>query len=272
MTTIESAGTPAHEIRARLERRTDEMTHLLGRLVWTESGSDDPAGLNAMSDLLVELFGDLGPIDRHQTGPGGTVISRSPWPGRIPRCRMRRCSATTTRSGRPAHSSGCPCGSRRSVERPGGRLRRAAWSSCTTRSSSFMRPAGGRRPVRFTVGDEEVRSRTSRPLIAELAKGAAVALVLESPLPGGALKTVRKGTGTYRLDIEGRAAHAGIEPSKGASAILELAHQIQVLHGLNDLELGTTVNVGVASGGTRPNVVPARAEAEIDVGHDNRRG
>jgi glutamate carboxypeptidase len=102
-------------------------------------------------------------------------------------------------------------------------------------------------------------------VINSLAEGAAASLVLESPLPGGALKTSRKGTGTYRMDIQGRAAHAGIEPDKGVSAILELAHQVQILHDLNDPGLGTTVNVGVASGGTRPNVVPAQAEAHIDV-------
>jgi len=268
VTTIESGRAVAHQIRARLERRTDEMTHLLGRLVWTESGSDDPAGLNAMSDLLVELFGDLGPIDRHQTGPGGTshlaltVAGTDPtlphaavlghydtvWPaGTLERMPVR------VEEGRLSGPG--------SFDMKGGLVQ--LYYALVELHAAGRRP---RRPVRVLFScDEEVRSRTSRPLIAELAKGAAVALVLESPLPGGALKTVRKGTGTYRLDIEGRAAHAGIEPGKGASAILELAHQIQVLHGLNDPELGTTVNVGVASGGTRPNVVPARAEAEIDV-------
>jgi glutamate carboxypeptidase len=89
--------------------------------------------------------------------------------------------------------------------------------------------------------------------------------VLESPLPDGTLKTARKGTGDYFVRITGRAAHAGVEPQKGISAISELAHQIEALHALNDYAVGTTVNVGVVHGGSRPNVVAAEAEAHVDV-------
>src|SRR5207244_8514773 len=125
---------------------------------------------------------------------------------------------------------------------------------------------GPRRPSRILLSsDEELRSRTSRDLIAEIAEGAVAALVFEAPLPGGGLKTSRKGTRTYRLEVAGRAAHAGIEPDAGASAIVELAHQVQVLHALHDPAAGTSVNVGVVHGGTRPNVVAAHASAEIDV-------
>jgi glutamate carboxypeptidase len=113
--------------------------------------------------------------------------------------------------------------------------------------------------------DEEVGSPTSRALIERTAEGAALAYVLESPLPGGTLKTARKGTGDYLVRIRGRAAHAGVEPQKGISATSELAHQIMALHELNDYDVGTTVNVGVVRGGTRPNVVAAEAEAEVDV-------
>src|SRR5207248_8460712 len=105
--------------------------------------------------------------------------------------------------------------------------------------------------VLFTC-DEEIGSPSSRPLIEETARGAALAYVLESPLPGGTLKTARKGTGDYFVRITGRAAHAGVEPQKGISATQELAHQILALHGLNDYAVGTTVNVGVVHAGTRP--------------------
>jgi glutamate carboxypeptidase len=118
--------------------------------------------------------------------------------------------------------------------------------------------------VLFTP-DEEIGSPSSRPVIESNAKGAAVAFVLESPLPGGTLKTARKGTGDYLVRITGRAAHAGVEPQKGISATGELARQILALHALNDYERGTTVNVGVVHGGTRPNVVAAEAEAHVDV-------
>lgn len=113
--------------------------------------------------------------------------------------------------------------------------------------------------------DEEAGSMTGRALVESEARRAEMALVMEPPAGGGLVKTGRKGTGTYALRTHGIAAHAGLEPEKGASAILEMARQIEVLHALNDLERGTTVNVGVVSGGTRSNVVAAEAECEIDV-------
>ena len=122
------------------------------------------------------------------------------------------------------------------------------------------------RPVTILItSDEEVGSPTSRALIEREALASAYVLVMESPLPGGVLKTSRKGAGTYELEIVGRAAHAGVEPERGISAIQELAHQILKLHGLTDMEKGTTVNVGVVAGGTVSNVVAPTAHAKIDV-------
>ena len=122
------------------------------------------------------------------------------------------------------------------------------------------------RPVAVLVtSDEEVGSQTSRRLIEEEARRAAYVLVMEPPMPGGSLKTTRKGGAHFALTIKGRAAHAGVEPEKGISAVQELAHQILALHSLTNLEAGTTVNVGVVEAGTRSNVVAAHAEAHIDV-------
>lgn len=113
--------------------------------------------------------------------------------------------------------------------------------------------------------DEETGSATGRALIEEEARRARAALVLEPPASGGRVKTARKGTGIFNMSVRGRAAHAGLEPEKGASAIVELARQIERLQVLNDPKRGTTVNVGVIRGGTRSNVVAAEAHAEIDV-------
>jgi glutamate carboxypeptidase len=122
------------------------------------------------------------------------------------------------------------------------------------------------RPVTVLItSDEEVGSPTSRTLIEEEARRSAYVLVMESPLPGGVLKTSRKGVGRYTVEITGRAAHAGVEPEKGVSAIQELAHQVLKLHSLTELAQGTTVNVGVVHGGTVVNVVAAQAVAEVDV-------
>lgn len=115
--------------------------------------------------------------------------------------------------------------------------------------------------------DEEVGSASGWPLLEEIAQKERVqnALILEPPAPGGRVKTGRKGTGIFQMSIAGRAAHAGLEPEKGASAILELAKQIVRLHELNGSGNGIHVNVGVVHGGTRSNVVAADASAEIDI-------
>jgi len=117
----------------------------------------------------------------------------------------------------------------------------------------------------LSTSDEEIGSGSSRALIEETARAAVAVLVLEPAASGGAIKTARKGIADFVLDVEGRAAHAGVEPEKGVSAVEELAHQILALKQLADVARGTTINVGVIEGGTRPNVVAARARAEIDV-------
>ena len=112
--------------------------------------------------------------------------------------------------------------------------------------------------------DEEIGSTTSRALIeAEASKSDAV-LVFEPSLPGGALKTSRKGVGQFELIARGVSAHAGLDPGKGVSAIRELARQILAIDDLQDPASGVTLTVGVVSGGTRANVVPAEARATID--------
>jgi glutamate carboxypeptidase len=130
-------------------------------------------------------------------------------------------------------------------------------------------PKLARRPARpleiFFSCDEERGSHSTRAIIEEMAIRAAAALVLEPPLPGGLVKTARKGIGQFHLVARGRATHAGIAPEKGISAVTELAHQIIKLHALNDYSRGISVNVGVINGGTLSNVVAAEAHAEIDL-------
>jgi glutamate carboxypeptidase len=123
------------------------------------------------------------------------------------------------------------------------------------------------RPVTvLLVSDEEVGSDSSRRITESLAKNSAAVLVLE-PSYGlhGAVKTARKGVGEYTLKVTGKAAHSGLDFEKGESAILELAKQIVVISKLVDLKRGLTLNVGIISGGTRTNVIPAEATASLDV-------
>jgi glutamate carboxypeptidase len=121
------------------------------------------------------------------------------------------------------------------------------------------------RVVMLWTTDEEIGSTTSRALIEAEARRSRAVLVLEPSLPGGALKTARKGVGDFRVSATGIAAHAGVDPTRGASAIHELAWQVTRLTDLTDLATGVTVNVGIISGGSRSNVVAERAEAVVDV-------
>ncbi|MFC1575142.1 M20 family metallopeptidase, partial [Gemmatimonadota bacterium] len=121
-------------------------------------------------------------------------------------------------------------------------------------------------PVILINSDEEIGSPDSARIIRLLSRRVVRAFVPEPAMgPQGKLKTVRKGVGRFVLRVKGRAAHAGLDPTGGASAILELSYLIQKVHAMTDLERGVTFNVGVISGGTRPNVIAPEAVAEVDV-------
>ncbi len=260
----------AAAVRAELEPRRQDMVELLGRLVRLESPSDDRLGLDRFAAELAALFGDLGPIETHDPGDAhrgrhlrltvdGTTDQSA---HAVALCHYDTVWSTGTLERIPfsvdaegvARGPGC-------FDMKGGIV--VLWYALQALRARGLGPKR-RLQVLFT-SDEEIGSPTSRDLIEQTASGAALAYVIESPLPGGTLKTARKGTGDYFVRIRGRAAHAGVEPQKGISATHELAHQIIALHALNDYASGTTVNVGVVHGGTRPNVVAAEAEAHVDV-------
>jgi glutamate carboxypeptidase len=122
------------------------------------------------------------------------------------------------------------------------------------------------RPLRIVMTcDEEIGSHSSLPVIETHARGAAAVLVPEPCIAGGMVKTARKGVITYRVDVTGRAAHAGTAPQTGISATLELARQIERIIAIAKPDLGTTINIGVIGGGTASNVVAASAYADVDV-------
>ncbi|WP_018644197.1 M20 family metallopeptidase [Bradyrhizobium huanghuaihaiense] len=127
---------------------------------------------------------------------------------------------------------------------------------------------GKRSPLGIThmfTSDEEIGSPTSRALIEKEGRKAKYVLVTEPARDGGKIVTGRKGVGRFEVFIKGVPAHAGSRPEDGRSAIRELANIIHALEGMNDLKRGVTVNVGVVRGGTRPNVTPEEAYAEIDL-------
>jgi glutamate carboxypeptidase len=121
-------------------------------------------------------------------------------------------------------------------------------------------------PLVFLNSDEEIGSRESANYICTLAKKVERAFVMEPALGiDGAIKTARKGVGRFTVRVSGKAAHAGLDPGSGASAILELSHIIQVLFEMNDPDKGISVNVGTIDGGIRPNVIAPESKAVIDV-------
>jgi glutamate carboxypeptidase len=113
--------------------------------------------------------------------------------------------------------------------------------------------------------DEETGSHFSREIIEDEARRSRAALVIEPPIPGGTIKTGRKGVGEFELIVRGRSAHAGNDPRIGISAITEMAHQILAINKMIDYERGTTLNVGVVKGGVLSNVVAAEARASVDM-------
>jgi glutamate carboxypeptidase len=257
----------ARDIRQELEERRHQMVDLLGQLVSIESPSDNRASLDTFASTLDELFGTLGAVESFERERGRLLLltvdgeeAQAPHAVALchydtvwPRGTLARIPFSVDADG-VARGPGC-------FDMKGGIV--VLWFALQALRARGLRPRR-KLKVLFTC-DEEVGSPTSRSVIEATATGAALAYVLESPLPGGTLKTARKGTGDYLVRITGRAAHAGVEPQKGISAITELAHQIEALHALNDFDVGTTVNVGVVHGGTRPNVVAAEAEAHVDV-------
>jgi glutamate carboxypeptidase len=117
--------------------------------------------------------------------------------------------------------------------------------------------------VILLTGDEEIGSQAGRPIVETLAKQCSAVYVLE-PAQGLAYKTARKGVGNWRIEVQGVAAHAGVDFKKGANAIRELARVVEKVSNWTDLKRGLTVSVGVAGGGTKSNVIPAHAWAEVD--------
>jgi glutamate carboxypeptidase len=122
----------------------------------------------------------------------------------------------------------------------------------------------GREIILLLNSDEEIGSPVSRPITESLAAECSAVYVLE-PAQGLAYKTARKGTGNWRIEVSGIAAHAGVDFGKGASAIREMARTVETVSGFTDLKRGLTVSVGLAGGGSKTNVIPAEAWAEVDV-------
>lgn len=258
-------------MHAFLARRQDEILGSICKLVESESPSGDFAGSRAVVDLLVEIA---------RTIPGLSAVERIPVLGYGEHLRVHAFAGqaddtrTTLVLGHTdtVHPRGTL--STQSVRAEAGRLYGPGIfdmkASCVLalealRTLVTLHFIPKRPVVLLLTCDEETGSQTGRELVEQEARCAAQALVLEPPAPGGQAKTARKGAGMWRVTAHGIAAHAGLNPEAGASAILELARQTERFHSMSNTTSGTSFNVGLVQGGTRTNVVAADAEIELDV-------
>lgn len=262
----------ARQIQELLQQRQPEIEAFIRALVEVESPSGDVEGSRAVVDLLADAAGELkcvDSIDRVDVpGYGQHLVVRA-FANRSDDAQILLVGHTDT-----VHSRGSV--TQRPWRLEGGRLYGPGVFDMKANCALAIEALRALTELNLTpqcsvalalTCDEEVGSLSGWPFLREIAKSRATrcAFVMEPPASGGRVKTSRKGTGIFAIKVEGRAAHAGLEPEKGASAILELARQTEQLHAINLSGSGITLNVGVVHGGTRSNVVAAEAEGEIDV-------
>ena len=269
---FEFNSTDARKLLRHFEGRRGELLSLTRALCEVESPSGDGEGSRAVVSLLAEAAGSIGGVESVERvgGPDGYgehIIVRASAPGPHEARPLLLLGHTDT-----VHPRGTLAA--RPWREDGGRIYAPGIfdmkASCAVALEALRACSTlglkARRPVSLLLTcDEESGSMSGRALVEAEARRAECVLVLEPPAPGGRAKTARKGTGLFTLSVEGRAAHAGLEPEKGVSAVLELARQIGRVSALARPEVGTTINVGTVTGGTHANVVAAEARAEVDV-------
>jgi glutamate carboxypeptidase len=244
--------------------KTDEMLALLAEWVNCDSPTPDREAVNVMGDLLAQAFRNAGATVEKlpQREVGDQLLAT--WgegPGQI----LLLCHFDTVwplgeAARRPFKITGERAVGPGIYDMRGG-IVVGLYALKALRAVEFT---PSRRLVFLLTSDEEMGSRASRERIEEEARRSDYVLVLEPSRQGG-VTTARKGVGRFSLKVSGRAAHSGVEPQKGVNALEELAHQILRLQRMNDFRRGVTVSVGLADGGSRVNVVPAEAWAEIDL-------
>ena len=261
------ATTDARAVAGWLAAREDEMVETLARLASVESPSGWRPGLEEAAAVVSDELAASG--IRPRTGGGDATVWVLGRPDRRARPHAYQLVLGHLDTVWPVGTL-----ERMPVRREGGRLHGPGVFDMkggivqlvyALRALEAVGVAPSAAPVVLLTGDEEVGSHQSRGLITRLAGLACRAFVLEPSFgPHGALKVARKGVGRFEVRIRGRAAHAGIDPGQGVSAILEASHQIQSIDALNDPERGVTVNVGTVEGGMRPNVVAPEASVVVE--------
>lgn len=250
---------------AYFETRISEMLEFAKQLVEHESPSTDKAAVDAFADWLAGIYRGLGAkVEVFPGGQHGNNLKVTFGEGAeqaLILCHMDTVWPLGEVARRPFRIEGDKAFGPGIYDMKTGFLYTVEVIKAMQRFNMPMK----KRLVIICNSDEETGSLSSRALIEEEARKSAYVLVLEPSARGGALKTSRKGQGYFSLKVKGIPAHSGSDPERGVSAIEELCRHVLSLHALTNFQTGTTVNVGVISGGTRSNVVAAEASAEIDV-------
>ncbi|MGI6642463.1 MAG: M20 family metallopeptidase [Bacillota bacterium] len=248
-----------------LSGRREEMVNTLAELVNMDSPSTDKACMDAFSFRLAQMWKETGAqvtsIPQETTGNHLRVDWGNGDEQILVLCHMDTVWSRGETSKRPFKVEGGKAYGPGAYDMKSGIVQ--AMFAVKALDALNLKPT--KKIVILHNSDEEIGSPSSRQLIEGEAKKSLAVLVLEPAAQGGALKTWRKGVGMFRITIKGKASHAGADYEKGASAVLESAHVITYLHGLTDLEEGTTVNVGTIRAGTRSNVVADHALLEVDL-------
>jgi glutamate carboxypeptidase len=250
-------------LRQDCEARRDWLVDTIGALARIESPSGDAAGLDRCGDAITRLLQEAGAeVERLPREGAGAHLRATLGAG--PRQVLLLGHFDTVW---PVGTLGqMPVAIRDGRLHGPGTFDMKAGLAIAMLAATLVRSSLRDLRLRFLfTTDEEVGSHTSRDLIEAEARASVAVLVFEPALPGGVLKTARKGVGVWHLDVHGVSSHAGIAPEAGASAITELARQVLALHALQAPQLGTTINAGLIDGGSRSNVVAEHAHAEVDV-------
>jgi len=264
---------PMRALLAGARRKQAELLELTQRLVRAESPSDDKAAVDACVALAAEHAKSLGGrVKLHRQRVIGNVLEARFGPkSKIDSARSLLVLGHLDTVWPIGTLKTMPCRVGEGRLWGPGTLDMKAGVAMAFTAVEMLAEAGmlQREIVLLLNTDEELGSPISRPITERLAAGSAAVFVLE-PAQGLAYKTARKGTGNWRIEIEGVAAHAGVDFEKGASAIRELAHVVETVSGWTDKKRGLTVSVGLAGGGSKTNVIPAEAWAEVDVRIEHR--
>ncbi|SDJ78281.1 M20 family metallopeptidase [Sediminibacillus albus] len=254
------------DLEKRLEAQMPEMKDMLEQLVNTDSNTYDKKGVDSIGNLLKDKFEELGMyVHIHREKEHGNNLEVKADRGSDPKilivAHMDTVFPAGTAQERPFEIIDDK------AYGPGVSDEKASHVSVLY-ALKALKESGSHAYKNVHVifnSDEEIGSPTSKPLIKKAANNKHFSLVVESGRPGDAVVSQRKGVGRFDLEVEGKGAHAGVEPELGRSAINELSHKVIKLQDLNNYEEGLSVNVGLFNGGTSSNTVPPDADAKVDV-------